>query len=96
MIQPTSIHSIENESVLKTDLARELNAIILQHELSQTEAASLIGTSQPKISNIRRYNLRNISVGRLLLALSALGQEVEIHIKPSSSPTTPHRARTAA
>lgn len=86
MPESIRIRRTEDESLLKSDLARELNAVIHQRALSQAAAASLIGTSPPKISNIRRYDLRNVSVGRLLLALTALGQEVEIRISPSSAP----------
>lgn len=86
MTYPIRIPLVTNEPVLKAELARALNAVIHNRALSQTEAAALIGTSQPKISQITRYDLRNISVGRLLLALAALGQEVEIRINSSPEP----------
>jgi predicted XRE-type DNA-binding protein len=39
---------------------------------------------QPKVSVIGNYKLRGISLLRLLLALAALGQHVEIVVTPSS------------
>lgn len=38
---------------------------------------------QPKISAIRNYKLQGISLGRLMHALTALGQHVEIVVTPS-------------
>jgi predicted XRE-type DNA-binding protein len=39
--------------------------------------------SQPKISAIRNYKLQGISLHRLMQALTALGQQVEIVVTPS-------------
>jgi predicted XRE-type DNA-binding protein len=86
MSDPIRIHTVADEPVLKAELASALNAVIHQRALSQTEAAALIGTTQPKISQITRYDLRNISIGRLLLALAALNQQVEIRISSLPDP----------
>jgi predicted XRE-type DNA-binding protein len=50
--------------------------------LNQTEAARLTGMTQPKVSQIRRYKLQNISLERLMRALVSLGQHVEIVVRP--------------
>jgi predicted XRE-type DNA-binding protein len=39
--------------------------------------------TQPKISQVRRYKLRNISLERLMQALVSLDQRVEITVRPA-------------
>jgi predicted XRE-type DNA-binding protein len=74
---------------LKVALAARINELISLRELSQRQAAFEVGTTQPKISQIRRYKLDNISVGRLLQALVALGQRIDIVISPAEQRTLP-------
>jgi len=71
------------ELSVKAILAMKLNQLIDQRELSQTEAATIIGMSQPKVSQIRRYKLQNISLERLMQALVSLDQRVEIIVQPA-------------
>ena len=51
--------------------------------LSQTEAAGITGMTQPKVSQVRRYKLQNISLERLIQALVSLDQQVEIVVRPA-------------
>lgn len=67
----------------KAALALKLNELIDQRGLSQIEAASLTGMTQPKVSQIRRYKLQNISLERLMRALVSLDQHVEIVVEPA-------------
>jgi len=67
----------------RTRLARRLNNLLDERELSQTEAAEILGIPQPRISAIRNYKLQGISLERLIEALMALGQDVEIRVSPS-------------
>jgi len=67
----------------KAALALKLNELIDQRGLSQIEAAALTGTTQPKVSQIRRYKLQNISLERLMRALVSLDQHVEIVVEPA-------------
>src|SRR3546814_2074779 len=53
----------------KAALALKLNELIDQRGLSQTDAATIIGMTQPKVSQVRRYKLQNISLERLMQAL---------------------------
>jgi predicted XRE-type DNA-binding protein len=71
----------------KKRLARKLNKIVEARSLSQGEVARLLATSQPKVSAIRNYKLRGISLQRLMRALTALGQHVEIVVSPSGAST---------
>ena len=67
----------------KALLAVKLNDLIESRGLTQAEAASIIGMTQPKVSQVRRYKLQNISLERLMQALVSLDQQVEISVKPA-------------
>lgn len=67
----------------KAALAVKLNELIDKRDLSQTEAAAITGMTQPKVSQIRRYKLQNISLERLMQALVSLDQHVEIVVQPA-------------
>ncbi|EOJ9641841.1 helix-turn-helix domain-containing protein [Enterobacter hormaechei] len=67
----------------KVVLAVKLNELIDKRGLSQTEAADITGMTQPKVSQVRRYKLQNISLERLMQALVSLDQHVEIIVRPA-------------
>ena len=69
----------------KAMLAMKLNALLEKRELTQAQASALLGMPQPKISAIRNYKLQNISLERLMQAIVALGQRVEIVVKPAGA-----------
>ena len=61
----------------------KLNTLFDQRGLSQTEAAAITGMTQPKVSQVRRYKLQNISLERLMQALVSLDQQVKIVVQPA-------------
>ena len=67
----------------KTMLASKLNSLIDARGLSQLEAARITGMTQPKVSQLSRYKLQNISLERLMQALVSLDQHVEIIVRPA-------------
>lgn len=71
-----------NDGSAKVTLASKLNELLDENGLSQSAAAQLLGMPQPKVSAIRNYKLRGISLERLMQALLALNQQVEIIVKP--------------
>ena len=79
----------------KTILAKRINEILARRGLTQMESARLLAMPQPKVSAIRNYKLRGISLERLIQALTALGQHVEIVVRPSK-PSAPARIAVAA
>jgi predicted XRE-type DNA-binding protein len=83
------------ELTAKATLAKKINDIIQSRRLTQSDAAELLALPQPKVSAIRNYKLRGISLERLMLALTALGQHVEITVSPSNS-QAPARIDVAA
>jgi predicted XRE-type DNA-binding protein len=77
------------ELTAKTILAKKLNNVIDSRHLTQTDAAELLGMPQPKVSAIRNYKLRGISLERLMRALTALGQHVDIVVSPATEEASP-------
>ncbi len=67
----------------KAALALKVNDLIEQRGLTQTAAAAIMGMTQPKVSQVRHYRLRNISLERLMQALVSLDQRVEIIVRPA-------------
>jgi predicted XRE-type DNA-binding protein len=55
----------------RTVLAKKINDILSNRNLTQLEVAELLGMPQPKASAIRNYRLRSISSERLRQALSS-------------------------
>jgi predicted XRE-type DNA-binding protein len=68
----------------KADLAYQIGQIIDERDLTQDEAADLLGIDQPKVSALRRGRLSGFSMERLYRFLNALGKDVEIVVRPSS------------
>ena len=73
----------------KAALAFKLNEVIEQRGLNQSEAAAITGMTQPKVSQVRRYKLQNISLERLMQALVSLDQQVQIVVRPALQAHTP-------
>lgn len=70
------------ELTAKALLAIKFNELITKRGLSQMEAAAITRMTQPKVSQVRRYKLQNISLERLMLALVSLDQQIEIIVRP--------------
>jgi predicted XRE-type DNA-binding protein len=66
----------------KTRLAMAVNAILKERRLKQTDAATILGIPQPKVSALANYRLDHFSVEKLMSFLNALDQDVEIVIRP--------------
>jgi predicted XRE-type DNA-binding protein len=81
---------------IKVRLVVEINRLINARRLSQVAAATLLKINQPKISALKNYKIDGFSVERLLTFLLALGQEVEINIRPKRSLKTAERILVAA
>jgi predicted XRE-type DNA-binding protein len=70
------------EHLVKAQLVFKIDTIMKKRRLKQVEAAHLFGVRQPDISKMLRGEFRQFSVERLLRFLVALGQNVEIVVKP--------------
>ena len=56
-------------------------------KLSQAKAATLLGLDQPKVSALVRGRVEGYSIDRLFRFLNALGQRVEITVRPNPNNT---------
>jgi len=72
------------EHALKAELVRQISAMLEKEGLTQTEAARRLRIAQPDVSRMLRGHFRQFSVERLMRFLVALGQDVEIIVRPSS------------
>ncbi len=71
------------ELFLKATLGFEVFQIIEERELTQTEAANILGVKQPEISRLKNGNFNHYSVARLMTFLNWLNRDIEIRIIPS-------------
>jgi predicted XRE-type DNA-binding protein len=75
---------IENpeEELTKAKLVWEIQQIIKKKKLTQIAAAKVMGINQPKVSALIRRKLDGFSVERLIHFLNALGQDIDIVVRP--------------
>ena len=78
-----------DELLIKAQLVYKIDGLMKKRGLKQVEAAKLFGVKQPDVSKMLRGDFRQFSVERLMRFLVALGQDVEIIVKP-------HRGRREA
>ena len=71
-----------HEAFIKAEIARTIGNIIEKRGLTQSQAAKLLGVDQPKVSALLSGRLRGFSASRLFSFANALGQDVEISLKP--------------
>ena len=78
---------IENpeEELTKAKLAWEIEQIIKKKKLTQSKAAKILSINQPKVSALIRRKLDGFSVERLIHFLNALGQDIDIVVRPKPS-----------
>lgn len=69
------------EMLLKSRIAMQIYYAVRDKELTQQEAADILGTDHAKVSRILSGKLRGFTVDRLLRYLVALGVDVEIKLK---------------
>ena len=72
-----------DQRLMKARLTLQIYRIVKARDLTQKEVGEIIGIPQPHVSTLLRNRPGNFSVGRLLDFLTALGQDVEIKVKPT-------------
>lgn len=77
-----------NGMLAKAELARQIGGILAQRHLTRTDAARLLGTTRPKVSDLLRGRLAGFSLERLLRFLDALDPDVRIQVsvRPGNCP----------
>lgn len=76
------------EMLVKAELASKIGEIIETRNLTQMDAAEILGIDQPKVSALIRGKLAGFSTERLFKFLNALGSDVEISVKPKPESRT--------
>jgi len=71
-----------DDTILKAQLVRKIEALLKERGLKQAQAAQLFGVKQPDVSKLLHGEFRQFSLERLLRFLVALGQDVEIVVRP--------------
>jgi predicted XRE-type DNA-binding protein len=66
----------------RSQLMRHVTDILRERGLTQVQAAELLGTAQPVVSDLMRGKLQKFSIERLFSFLEALGHDVEIVVHP--------------
>lgn len=78
-----------DDLLAKAELAAKIIAEIQRRQLTQSQAAKILGIDQPKISTLKQGKLSGFSIERLMRFLLLLGWDIEIAVKnkPRSRPT---------
>lgn len=72
-------------ALAKAELVQRLRDLINERKLTQARAGELLGLDQPKVSALVRGRVAGYSIDRLFRFLNALGQEIEISVRPNST-----------
>ena len=70
--------------LVKAQLASKIADLIKRRRLTQMEAAELFGMPQPKVAAMLNGRFRGISEEKMMRCLLALGQNVQIVVKPAA------------
>src|SRR5579863_2868135 len=71
------------QELVKAQLTLQIYRIIKKRGMTQAQTAKILGVKQPHVSLLMRNRAGTFSVGRLMEFLTALGQDVEVAVKPS-------------
>ncbi len=71
------------QELLKAQLTLQIYRLIKDRALSQAEAGKILGIKQPHVSALMRNRSGTFSLERLMDFLTALGQDVEITVRPT-------------
>jgi len=66
----------------KAALANQIASIVAHRHLTQVEAAGILRTGQPKVSDLLTGRLDGFSIERLIRYLNALDRDVQIVVSP--------------
>jgi predicted XRE-type DNA-binding protein len=74
-------------ALAKAQLVQRIRDLIAERGLTQAGAAELLGLDQPKVSALVRGRIQGYTIDRLFRFLTALGQRVEIRVRPNGKDT---------
>ena len=67
---------------IRTDLMIRLSKLIEARELTQAQAAGLLGVTQPRVSDLVRGKIDRFSVDSLIEMLGRTGARIAVVVKP--------------
>jgi predicted XRE-type DNA-binding protein len=70
---------------IKSGLVIEIRKAMKNHGLTQQAAAKRMGITQPKVSDMMRGDLSNLSERKLMDCLTRLGYDIEIKVRPAKA-----------
>jgi len=85
----------DQKDMVKVHLVSAISALIGEREVTQIQAATMLGIDQGKISNLLRGRISGFSVERLLTFLIRLDRDVDIRITAKQK-NRPARIRVEA
>jgi predicted XRE-type DNA-binding protein len=71
-----------DELIAKAALARMIASIATHRHLTQAETARVLGTTQPKVSDLIAGKLAGFSMERLIRFLNAFDRDIQIIVSP--------------
>lgn len=77
-----------DELLARAKLMSRVYDIVRERRLTQAEAAKILGTNQPTVSDLMRGKFNKFSLERLIGFMTALGQDVEISFRPRPADKT--------
>jgi predicted XRE-type DNA-binding protein len=83
------------DHLIKAELVFKIDALLKARKIRQIDAATLFGIRQPDVSKMLNGDFRQFSVERLMRFLVALGQSVDIVVRPPSAADTKPALRVA-
>ena len=75
-----------NKLQIKVGLVVEIRKAMRRLDLTQQAAAKRMGITQPKVSDMMRGELSNLSERKLMDCLNRLGYDIEIKVKRAAKP----------
>jgi len=75
------------EWATKAHIATKIFHLIEERHLTQKQAGEIFGIAQGRVSDLKRGQFDKFSVEKLLSFLNALGQDVDIVIRPKAMET---------
>lgn len=74
-------------ALAKAKLVQRIRELLAERKLTQAKAADLLRIDQPKVSALVRGRVEGYTIDRLIRFLNALGQRVEITVRPNAKQT---------
>jgi len=84
-----------DDLLAKAELTSKIIAEIQRRRLTQSQAATILGIDQPKVSALKQGKLSGFSLERLMRLLLLLGRDIEIQVKARTKSRTRARLRVA-